>query len=122
MRLDQAMLFVKDLEAMTVFYRDLIGFRLIEGTRRSDWVEFDTGGAVFALHAIPARIARDIEIATPPIPRETQSCKLIFMVDDLDAERARLAAAGVAILPRPWGGWDLVDPEGNVLGVQRVMG
>jgi hypothetical protein len=40
-------------------------------------------------------------------------------VDDLDAERLRLMAAGVTILDRPWGGWDAVDPEGNVLGFRQ---
>ena len=117
MRLGQTMLFVRDIEAMTVFYRDVVGLRPIEATRRADWVEFEPGGAGLALHAVPDPIAREIEIASPAVPRESQSCKLIFAVDDPDAERARLSAAGVAILQRPWGGWDAVDPEGNVLGV-----
>jgi len=34
MRMDGAMLFVKDLGEMTAFYRDVIGFRIIEETRR----------------------------------------------------------------------------------------
>jgi catechol 2,3-dioxygenase-like lactoylglutathione lyase family enzyme len=117
MRLGQAMLFVRDLEAMTAFYRDVLGLRPVEATRRADWIEFETGGARLALHAIPDAIAREIEIAAPAAPRESQSCKLIFAVSDLDSERARLSAAGVTILQRPWGGWDALDPEGNVLGV-----
>ena len=115
MRMDGAMLFVKDLGKMTAFYRDVMGFRPILETSRDNWVEFHTGGASFALHAIPAGLVQPMETEGP---RETQNCKLIFAVDDLDAERSRLAAAGVTILPRPWGGWDAVDPEGNVLGVR----
>jgi catechol 2,3-dioxygenase-like lactoylglutathione lyase family enzyme len=118
MRLGQAMLFVKDLDGMARFYSEVIGFRPIAQTRLPDWVEFETGGAGFSLHAIPAHIASDIQIASPPAPREQQSCKLLFEVDDLDAELARLTGLGVAILHRPWGGWDAVDPEGNVLGVR----
>lgn len=119
MRMGCAMLFVKDLAGMTAFYRDVIGFRPIEETRRDDWIEFDAGGSSFALHAIPGHIADTIRISSPPVARESQNCKLIFAADDIDAEQARLAAAGVTILPRPWGGWDAVDPEGNVFGVSR---
>src|SRR5215469_6629331 len=53
MRLGQTMLFVRDLERMITFYRDVMGLRPVEATRSGDWIEFDTGGAPFALHAIP---------------------------------------------------------------------
>ena len=120
MRMGGAMLFVKDLGEMTAFYRDVIGFRPIAETTRDDWIEFDAGGARFALHAIPAYIGDQFPVSTPSPVRESASCKLIFEVDDLEAERARLLAAGVAILQRSWGGWDAVDPEGNVLGVRGL--
>ena len=122
MRMEGAMLFVKDLGEMTAFYRDVIGLRPIEETRREDWIEFDAGGARFALHAIPRNIAEILETTAPPSAREEQSHKLIFAADDADAEKERLAAAGVTILERPWGGWDVVDPEGNVLGVRASGG
>ena len=122
MRMEGAMLFVKNLGEMTAFYRDVIGLRPIEETRREDWIEFDAGGARFALHAIPPNIAEILETTAPPSAREEQSHKLIFAADDADAEKERLAAAGVTILERPWGGWDVVDPEGNVLGVRASGG
>lgn len=122
MRMEGAMLFVKNLGEMTAFYRDVIGLRPIEETRRGDWVEFDAGGAGFALHAIPRNIAETVEIANPAVAREEQCHKLIFATDDADAEKARLVAAGVTILERPWGGWDAVDPEGNILGVRASGG
>jgi len=114
MRLDGAMLFVVDLAAMEAFYRDAIGFAPIEATRLDDWVEFDTGTTRFALHAIPAHFGAEAS----PAPREAEGCKLILAVDDADAARARLTAAGATILERRWGGWDFADPEGNVLGVK----
>lgn len=117
MRLDQAMLFVNDLERMTAFYTKVMGFRPIEHTKTSDWIEFDTGGAGFSLHAVPQPLRRASDAPAPP--REHEACKLIFSVEDLDAEKARLSAQGVRILPRPWGGWDAADPEGNVLGFRE---
>ena len=115
MRLSGAMLFVVDLEMMTAFYRDVIGFAPIADTRLADWVEFDTGTTRFALHAIPTELG----VTASSTPRETQSCKLILEIDNADSERDRLTSAGVTILPRPWGGWDFADPEGNVFGVRE---
>jgi catechol 2,3-dioxygenase-like lactoylglutathione lyase family enzyme len=120
MRLDHAMLFVKDLERMTAFYRDVMGLRPVEATRMDDWVEFEGGAIHFALHAIPEHIAKDIDVPDPPRPREQSSCKLTFTVDDLAAAEARLVAHGVSLLHRPWGAWDAVDPEGNVLGIRQA--
>jgi len=115
--MDSAMLFVKNLGEMTAFYRDVIGFHPIEETKRDDSIEFDAGGARFALHAIPRHIADAIPTGSSAVARESSACKLIFAVEDLDREQARLAAAGVTILHRSWGGWDAVDPEGNVFGI-----
>jgi catechol 2,3-dioxygenase-like lactoylglutathione lyase family enzyme len=119
MRLEQAMLFVVDMQGMTAFYRDVMGLRPVEETRLDDWVEFDAGGASLALHAVPSQIAEQIRVSSPSIPHETAPCKLVFAVDDSDTEMARLAQAGVTILHRTWGGWDAVDPEGNVLGFRQ---
>jgi len=113
MRLSGAMLFAVDFEAMTAFYRDVVGFTPVAETRLDDWVEFDTGSTRFALHAIPAHVGAKASAA----PRETGGCKLILAVDDLTTARERLAVAGATILDRPWGGWDFADPEGNVIGV-----
>ena len=119
MRFERAMLFVVDLQRMEAFYRDVLGLTPIEATRHPDWVEFETGGgAPFALHAIPAHIAAGIQVPFPPVPREQSACKLTFATEDLKAERTRLEGLGVTILDRPWGDWDVVDPEGNVLGVR----
>ena len=119
MRLDRAMLFVKDLERMTVFYAEVVGLEPVEATRHPDWVEFAGGGLGFSLHAIPRQIAAGVRIASPPRPREQDPCKLTFTVDDLDGELQRLTGLGVQILHRAWGGWDAVDPEGNVFGVRQ---
>ena len=116
MRLTQAILFVADLEQMIAFYREVIGMTLVEETRTAQWAEFKGhGGLGLALHALPA----DASVLPSPVPRETQSCKLVLAVESLAAERSRLAACGVTILDRTWGGWDIADPEGNVLGITK---
>jgi predicted enzyme related to lactoylglutathione lyase len=48
---------------------------------------------------------------------EKDPVKLFFEVDDVEAERARLASLGVAMVQRPWGSRDGIDPEGNIFGI-----
>jgi catechol 2,3-dioxygenase-like lactoylglutathione lyase family enzyme len=112
MQLARAVLFVKDLPAMTAFYRDTLGFTVTSGS--AGWIEFDAGPVALALHAIPAAIAARIVIDTPARVREQAPVKLSFAVPDVAAERARLAAAGVVMREVRSGGCDGVDPEGNV--------
>ena len=114
------MIYVKDFPALAAFYIDVLRLKPIEGTRSESWVEFDAGAVRLALHAIPAHIAAGIEIASPPQAREDTPIKLIFEVDDPDAERLRLEALGVIVLPRPWGGLDFLDPEGNIFSLWPV--
>lgn len=118
MQLQCAMLFVKNVPLMATFYEDVLGLKPIGETRTDTWVEFETGSARFALHAIPPELAGQIEISSPPRAREKNPVKLIFAVSDVERERARIEALGVTTLIRPWGACDAVDPEGNVFGIR----
>ncbi|MGH9613098.1 MAG: VOC family protein [Bryobacteraceae bacterium] len=117
MRLHRAMIYVKDLPRMREFYSQMLGIKPANEKWTGEWAEFDTGSARFALHAIPAYIARQIEISSPPQAREKDPVKLTFEVDDVEAERRRLASLGATMVQRPWGSWDGIDPEGNVFGI-----
>ena len=117
MRLTRAMIYVKDLDRMSAFYGATLGLKPIDETRTDTWLEFDAGGIRFALHAIPPHIADQIEISSPPQPRESNPVKLSFAVDDVASERKRLESLGVTVVDRPWGGCDGIDPEGNVFGI-----
>lgn len=115
------MLYVKDLERMMRFYGEMLDAKPTNHDCTDVWAIFEAGHARFALHAIPTEIARNIEIKSPPIPRETDSVKLIFEVEDVESERARLESLGIQVLRRPWQkpgeACDAVDPEGNVFQV-----
>ena len=102
---------------MSEFYSEMLGVKPINGKWVDEWAEFDTGSARFALHAIPADIARKIEISSPPQAREKNPVKLTFEVDDVEAERSRLGSLGATMVQRSWGSWDGIDPEGNVFGI-----
>jgi catechol 2,3-dioxygenase-like lactoylglutathione lyase family enzyme len=114
------MIFVKDLDRMTAFYRDGFGLSVLPERSEEGFVVFDTGGATLALHAIPEPIARTIEIAEPPVARADSAIKLIFAVDDVEAGRVQLARRGAIMAEvRSWGGCDGLDPEGNVFMIVK---
>ena len=115
MGLRNAMLFVKDLRAMTAFYSDVLGLTPNQTTQLDNWVEFSDGG--FSLHAIPAAIAAGIQIDSPPRAREQSAAKLTFDVEDVDGTLKKIEAMGLPLLRRPWGGTEAIDPEGNVFAL-----
>ncbi len=121
MQLRITMLYVKDLERMKRFYGDMLGVKPTNRACTDVWATFETGGARFALHAIPADIAKHIEISSPPNPRDKDPVKLIFEVKDVESERARLESLGIRMLRRPWQqpgeACDAVDPEGNIFQI-----
>jgi predicted enzyme related to lactoylglutathione lyase len=121
MQLRSAILYVKDLERMKRFYGEMLGTGTSNQRWTDAWATFETGGACFSLHAIPAEIAQQIEIQSPPVPREEQPVKLVFEVTDVELQRARLESLGIQILRRPWQkpgeACDAVDPEGNVFQI-----
>jgi predicted enzyme related to lactoylglutathione lyase len=122
MELRRAMIFVKDMERMTAFYRDGMGLRLLPEATQEGWVEFQAGGSTLALHAIPSHIAKDIDITDPPQAREQTPIKLVFETPDLEAARGHLIAQGAVMHPprhagSQAGNCDGLDPEGNVFQI-----
>jgi catechol 2,3-dioxygenase-like lactoylglutathione lyase family enzyme len=121
MDLSSTMIFAKDMQRMTAFYRDGIGLRLLEEKSQDGWAEFDAGAVVLALHAIPAAIAKDIELTSPPKMRDTTPIKLIFRTADVAQARAHLIEHGAVMFePRSWGACDGMDPEGNVFRIVKA--
>ena len=112
MRIATVILFAGDLARMRSFYVDLLGLEVEEASE--GWLALDAGGCRLALHeAPPAR-----PDAEPAPAREDTALKVSFLVGDVEAERARLLAAGVRMRePWAWAGLaacDGLDPEGNV--------
>ena len=111
------MLYVKDLARMASFYEGLFGVPPTVARPDDGWVEFDVGSSSFALHAVPPHVAELIEISVPPEIREDTPYKVVVEVTDVAGALVRLHADGAIVIERPWGGTDLVDPEGNVVGL-----
>lgn len=129
-----------DLERSLGFYRDLLGFAVVldfrwpEGTANMNRTHqlAETAGRVVLLQAGNAML-EIFEYATPtPRPRDParRMCDhgLIHFcldVDDVDAEYARLSAAGMSFHcpPVDYGTVKLTygrDPDGNVIELQEI--
>jgi lactoylglutathione lyase len=115
-RLGYVILFVRDLERSVAFYRDVIGlpFRL----QGDGYVEFATQGAKFGLYD---RNRLEELTGQDPEPPDRPGGEVVLLVEDVDAEAARLGAAGAAILSGPvdraWGHRTVhvLDPDGFVV-------
>jgi predicted enzyme related to lactoylglutathione lyase len=117
-RLATALIFAKDMQRLTDFYHEALGLPVVAAPMAPGWIEFDAGGVRLALHGIPPRVAKQIEITNPPRAREETPIKLIFEVDDIGEARRRLVQFGATMFePRTNGVCDGLDPEGNVFSL-----
>ena len=115
-RVGYVILFVADLERSVAFYRDVVGleFRLAG----DGYVEFATQGARFGLY--DRNRLGELTGQGAELPRAPGG-EVVFLVEDVDDEAARLRAAGATILSgpvdRPWGHRTLhvLDPDGFVV-------
>ncbi len=103
MELVEVVVYTQDMAGATAFYRDTLG---LEPEYESEhWTTFRTGACTLALHAG----------SEAPDPT--------FLTGDLDAERERLAAAGVEMteIREPAQGlrvFDARDPDGNRFSIE----
>jgi len=69
---------------------------------------------------IPEKIAQDIEINTPPAPRDSSPIKPVFDVASLEEAMDGVAATGGVVTDRTFSldgltRHDVLDPDGNVI-------
>jgi predicted enzyme related to lactoylglutathione lyase len=104
LQIGRIILFTRQMEAMTAFYRNVIGLKQV--TEEKGWREFDAGGMTIALHS------------GPPAPK-SKGPKIVFRAKDVAAARAELVARGAKLGAVKSGGaitmCDGRDPEGNAI-------
>ena len=120
MQIGSAVLYVVDLPPMAKFYGDVFGLTPIVGDHAEVWQEFHAGAFRLGLHQVPREILNNLQPPPSVTPRERNPIKLVFAVPDVEKARNRLEALGVTVLIRPWGGCDVVDPEGNIFGLTQA--
>ena len=102
MEIRRVVIFTSRMEAMTAFYRDVIGLEL--KANEPGWKEFDAGGIVIALHNGASEVGR-----RPP--------KMVFHSSDVAGTREMLIKRGAKMgKVKSGSGLDLcegTDPDGN---------
>ncbi|MEI9887333.1 MAG: VOC family protein [Rhizomicrobium sp.] len=103
MTMARVILFTAQMEAMTAFYRDVLGLRQV--TDEKGWREFDAGGVTIALHSGPSSPGR-------------KGPKIAFRSTDVAGLHAALNKRGAKFGKVSEGEFALCngkDPDGNWL-------
>ena len=106
-------IFPSDLDATVGFYVDVLAFRIVRDERAADhpYVALERGD-------VKLGAATRIEVPNRDQRRPPTGVELVLEVDDLEADRKRVAQTGWPVVEdvthRPWGLSDfrLLDPSG----------
>ncbi|MEO8672921.1 MAG: VOC family protein [Tahibacter sp.] len=114
--------YAKDLARLAHFYESVLDMRRLHET--AELVVLQSPDMQILVHQIPAPIAADITIQSPPQRRENTALKFFFTVPAIDAARSAAATLGGEVFQENWQGPGFVvcnacDPEGNVFQVRE---
>lgn len=122
------LVYAKDATNLTQFYRAVL--QLLDCDEQSEpehgFFVLQGRGIEMAIHAIPAAYAADIEIQTPPVPREDSTLKFFFNVHDIAHARDVATELGGSIAEQVWETpryryCNGIDPEGNVFQLRQAQ-
>lgn len=112
----EVIVYAEDMAAMVAFYRDVLELPVTfpadaASYAQEMWVTFDTGGCTLALHGGGQKHWGQ------------ETAEVVFLVDDVHAARAALAARGVAMSEVVSAAPGILvcsgrDPEGNRFSVE----
>lgn len=114
-------IFPADLDVTIGFYQRVLGFQLTDDRRAEDYVSLRRGGV--QVGAVKAMLPNASTARRPPAGLE-----LVLEVDDVDAERDRVVAAGWPLdddlRDQSWGLRDfrILDPDGYYLRITNRAG
>jgi len=118
-------IFAKNKKKVSAFYRRTLDLEAFEEATSHDVLRGH--GLEVVVHAIPRKIAAQIQITQPPQVREDIPIKPTFVVGSLDAVGVAAQATGGFLKPKE-GAWhfrgatvlDGHDPEGNVVQFKEI--
>lgn len=121
-----ALLFAKDLAALSNFYQAVLGASASQWAE--DHVVIASTKLRLLIHRLPADVAANVQVASPPRTRSETAIKLVFEVASIAAARRSAGEHGGQLFPAAseWVDGDFrvcdgTDPEGNVVQfIERI--
>ncbi|MFA5984695.1 MAG: VOC family protein [Methylococcaceae bacterium] len=115
-------IYAKDMASMVNFYQAIAG--MVELHKTDELAVLQSPDIQLLVHRIPAHIADDIHIKSPPERREHSALKFFFTVPKLTDARATALSLGGVVFEENWSGPGFVvcsacDPEGNVFQLRE---
>lgn len=116
------LIYARDLARVAAFYRDVLSLAVDHAD--DDHQVLTSVDAEVTVHGIPEVVGATIEIATPPVVRESAAITPYFVVESLAAAREAAHRLGGAVFEEEWDGpgyraRHAFDPEGNVLQLRE---
>ena len=120
-----AVLYVLDLDRMARFYESVLSLERRYGDAHH--VTVGAGDFELVVHAMPARLAGQIVLKTPPERREATPIKLFYTVTSLSQAAQAISEGGGEVVDHGFEGdgfrvRDGCDPEGNVFQLRERTG
>jgi predicted enzyme related to lactoylglutathione lyase len=111
-------IFSPDVQRLATFYEVVLGARPLREDSGDIRVVSDRDEVL--VHSMPRKAERDIEISTPPAPRDHAPIKPVFEVDSLAVALEGVRATGGVVTERTFlleglVRHDVLDPDGNVV-------
>ncbi|MFD0679385.1 MULTISPECIES: VOC family protein [unclassified Paenibacillus] len=125
MRISHVRLIVPNVRECFLFYRDILGLKVLHGNEETPYAEFQTGDINIALE--PPIVREPIEAQRKPNEFSVNDqVAIIFRVDDVDATYDQLKTRNVVFVKEPhdtpeWGHRVAYfrDPAGNLIEINR---
>jgi hypothetical protein len=110
--------FTRNIQGLAVFYGTVLGAKPL--SEPSGDIRLINDRDEVLIHSIPKKITKEIEITSPPTPRENSSLKPVFDVASLETALDSVEATGGIVTSRTFSvdgltRRDVVDPDGNVI-------
>jgi len=110
--------FTRNIQGLAVFYGTVLGAKPL--SEPSGDIRLINDRDEVLIHSIPKSIAKNIEISSPPAPRENSPFKPVFDVASLEIALKSVEAMGGVVTSRAFSldgltRHDVLDTDGNVI-------
>ena len=118
------LIYAKDLTGLAHFYEQVLGMKELH--RTAEIVVLESEALQIVIHAIPAPIAAQVHISTPPQRRENVALKFFVTVPSMTQAQECATHLGGQVFDESWQGPGFVvrnamDCEGNVFQLRERL-